>query len=105
MATNNRGIVYFKIPTGNQTRAQILAKISVIDQIIDELLTTALTQVTDGGVAEYEIDTGQTKQSVKYRSTSEIDGAIMRYEKIRQYLQNKLIDRKFRLTDSKNIQR
>ena len=64
MAVNNSGIKFFKIPTGSQTTAQIQAKIAAIDAIIDELLITALAQVTDGGVAEYEIDKG-----VEYRLT------------------------------------
>ena len=104
MATNNNGIVFFKIPSGNQTTAQINAKIAVIDQIIDELLTTAITQVTDGGIAEYEIDTGQSKQTVKYRSTAEIQTALMKYESLRQYLVNKCQPRMVRSMDSRNIQ-
>lgn len=103
MQTNN--IQKFKINTQQQTAAQITAKIAQIDAILSSLYNTALVSVGNGDVAEYEIDTGQTKQKVKYTSASSVTNAISEYEKIRDMLRAKLSPRQVRLMDSKNFMR
>lgn len=105
MGATNDGVIFFKLSTGAQTSAEIKATIASIDAIIASLLTTALATVTDGGVAEYEIDTGQTKQSVKYRSMAEINKSLKDYRMLRKMYQSDLLPRSFRLMDYKNIQR
>lgn len=105
MGATNDGVIFFKLSTGAQTPAEINATIASIDAIIASLLTTALSTVTDGGVAEYEIDTGQTKQSVKYRSMAEINKSLKDYRMLRKMYQSDLLPRSFRLMDYKNIQR
>ena len=100
-AHNN--IQKFKIGTGQKTRQQICDRIAEIDLILDELYKVALVSVANGDVAEYEIDTGQTKQKVKYTTTSSVRNSIEGDEKIRLMLQNQLAPRKVRLMDSKNF--
>ena len=95
----------YKIYTAQQTPDQICAKIEQIDAIIASLYNTALVSVGNGDVAEYEIDTGQTKQKVKYTSTSSVTNAIKNYETIRDMLRAKLSPRVVRRMDSKNFVR
>ena len=97
------GILFFKTDTCNLTVAEIKARIAQIDAITDELYNTALVIVTGGQIAEYELDTGQSKQKVVYRSQSEIYNAIDFYDKFRGRLQAKLTPGVVRLMDSKNI--
>ena len=98
-------ILKYKINSAQQTRAQICAKIAQLDLIIESLYNTALVSVDDGNISEYEIDTGQTKQKVKYTSTASVINSIEKYERMRQLLQNKLTSRTFRLMDSRNFKR
>lgn len=98
-------ILVFKIDSAQQTPAQVRAKIAQIDAIIESLYTTALTSVQQGSIAEYELDTGQTRQKVKYTTMESVTKSIENYEKIRQMLQNKLTSRTFRLVDSQNFRR
>lgn len=95
----------YKIYTAQQTTAQICAKIEQIDAIISSLYSTALVSVGNGDIAEYEIDTGQTKQKVKYTSTSSVTNAIKNYELIRDMLRAKLSPRVVRRMDAKNFVR
>jgi len=100
----NNGILFFQQGTANLTHDQIIARIAQVDAITDELLNTALLLVTDGQIAEYDLDTGQSKQKVVYRSTSDVYMALDFYDKLRGRLQSKLVPRATRLMDYKNIQ-
>lgn len=97
------GIFTCKINTGARTREEILELIANIDSVITMLMTTALTSVGNGSVMEYDVDTGQTTQRVKYSTMSQVTDAIANYEKIRQRYQNKLTPRITRLMDTKNF--
>lgn len=99
------GILKFKKATGQQTEAQICAKIDKIDIIIDAFYDSALISGGNASVSEIEIDTGQTKQKVKYSGVSSVPLAIERYETLRQKLLNKLSPRMIRLMDAKNMRR
>lgn len=99
----NNEILYFKIETGARTREQILARIAQLDLIIDSLQTQALTSINDGNVVEYEIDTGQSKQKVKYSDTTTVMNAIAKYEAMRTYYENKLTPRQLRAIPGKNM--
>ena len=78
-------------------------KIAKIDELIDFLLASALPSVQQGNYAEYEIDTGQTKQKVKYTDPSEVVNTIGLYRKLRKQYENDIIPRKVGLVDSKSI--
>jgi hypothetical protein len=80
-------------------------RIAKIDTLIDSLLDVALTCITQGNIAEYEIDTGQTRNRVKYNSQAQIMASIDAYDKIRHKYINKLTPRKVRLVDSQNFRR
>ncbi len=97
------GIFTCKINVGARTRTEILELISNVDSLISLLMTTAITSVTNGSIMEYEVDTGQTTQKVKYSTMKEVTDAIEHYEKIRQMYQNKLTPRVKRCMDSKNF--
>lgn len=87
------------------SKTTLEARIQKIDTLIDSLLDVALTCITQGNIAEYEIDTGQTRNRVKYNSQAQIMASIDMYNKIRQQYINKLTPRKVRLVDSKNFRR
>lgn len=99
------GILTFKINTGSRTRQELLDRIAEVDAVIDALYTTAITSVTNGHIMEYDVDTGQNRQRVKYSSVSQVTTAIKDYEKIRQMYVNRLTPNIVRLSDSKNFLR
>lgn len=74
---------------------------AVIDVLEDQLIKSAL----NSSVSEYSLDDGQTKISTVYRSTEEVEKAIMSMIRLKNYYENKLNGRMVRLVDSKNIRR
>lgn len=104
MAYNN-DILYFKIDTGARTRTEILALIASLDALIDAMMTQALLSVNDGNVVEYELDTGQSKQKVKYSDANQVMNAVRKYEALRTYYQNKITPRQLRAIPGKNMNR
>lgn len=99
----SENIHYFKINTGAQSREQVLALIAQIDAIVDALLNQALTSVTGGNIVEYEIDTGQSKNRVRYSDTGQIINAVNEYKTLRVYYENKITPRQVRAIPSKNM--
>lgn len=97
-------ILYFKLKAPSSSDS-VKAKIVKIDAIIDALLITAMTSVTNGHIVEYEMDNGQTRTNVTYSKTSEITNAIQTYENLRVYYDNKLKNRNVRLVDQSNFRR
>lgn len=87
MATN---ILICKLPVNYRSDASLIAKIAEIDALIDELLNSAMKSVQTGNLAEYELDTGQTKTRIKYSTVSSVTQSIEDYERIRQMYVNKL---------------
>lgn len=92
---------YFKIADGGQTQEEIDAIIASLDAIIQELLKTALRGVTQADIAEYDIETGQTVQRVKYSSQETLLKSIEGYKRLRQLYANRTLNRKIKLVDSK----
>ena len=97
-------VKYFKLKTFNSSDS-VRAKITKIDAIIDQLLTTAMTSVTNGHIAEYEMDNGQTRTNVTYSKTSEVTSAIQSYEKLKSFYESKLRNRVVTLVDQSNFRR
>lgn len=87
----------------------IKAKITALDNIINTLLTTALTAVGKGDIQEYSLDDGQTKIKTMYRSADEIWKSIAGFEKLKKYYETQYdaskYGRRTRLVDSKNFNR
>jgi tetrahydromethanopterin S-methyltransferase subunit B len=97
------GIFTFKLGTGRRTKQQIEDRIDEVDSILDALINTAMTSVSNGSIIEYDIDTGQTTQRVKYSTMKDVIEAIKGYEFLRQTYVNKLTPRVKRAIDSKNF--
>ncbi len=75
-------------------------KIDRINAIITALEDTALKAAGKGYIDEYELDDGQTKIRVSYRSPSAIYTAINNYEKLKQMYVNRCIGRVIVLRDA-----
>lgn len=103
--TNNNEILYFKVNTGARTRSEILTLIASLDALIDAMMTQALLSVNDGNVVEYELDTGQSRQKVKYSDSQQVMSAVKKYEQLRTYYQNKINPRQLRAIPGKNMNR
>jgi hypothetical protein len=78
-------------------------KIQKIEEIITELFTNALTNINEGNIMEYDLDTGQTRTRVKYNSQDSVLGAIRKYEDLKQLYINQMLPRQIRLVDEKNF--
>lgn len=101
------GVLYCKLPVNLRSDDSIRAKINEIDALIDELFNTAMRAVSGGDVAEYELDTGQTKVKKKFTTAQSVMIAISEYEKLRQMYVNKLnrTTGVFTLRDATNFRR
>ena len=97
------GYIFCKIDNNAETPEEIKAQIAIIDAIIAELLNTALKSVQTGNIAEYELDTGQSKQRVKYTSVGSVMKAVRGWKELRKYFANDLLPRNVRLMDVKNF--
>ena len=97
------GIYKTKLDTCKQSREQIVAKIQRIDQNLDNLYTASENLALNGDVEEVEIDTGQSKQKVKYRDPESLAKTISRYENIRDNLRSRLSSSVTQLMDAKNF--
>lgn len=96
-------VLVIKIDGNFESCDSIKAKITKLDNIIDSLYTTALTSVQSGNIAEYQIDTGQTTNKVRYTDINQVVKTIEGYEKMRTMYVNKLVGRGAILMDSSNF--
>ena len=66
-----------------------------------------MRSVMKGEIAEYELDTGQTRVRKKYNSPAMVSNEIEKYERIRQFYVNKLNKStgSYRLMDERNFKR
>lgn len=101
------GVIYCKIQVDTRSAASLQAKIAEIDALINELFTTAMRAVTNGEVAEYELDTGQTKVKKKFTTAGSVAKMIADYENLRTLYENKLNKTTgvFSLRDKTNFRR
>lgn len=91
----------YKIDFALDICANATDKITKIDTLIDSLFTVATDVVLKGGIAEYEINTGQTIQKVKYRSVKEITDAIDGFRLLRKRYENDVVPRVVKFVDGK----
>ena len=94
---------YFKLDDGSLSATDLQTIIAQLDAIIAELMTTALRAVIKGDVAEYDIETGQTIQRVKYSNQETLMKSILGYKKLRQLYANECIPSKVKLVPSRNF--
>ena len=83
-----RKVTYQKISFDLGTCQNAQDYLVLIDEIINSLFATALVNVQNGQYVEYEIDTGQTKQKVKYNTPKEVTEAIEYYRRLRKNYEN-----------------
>lgn len=81
----------------------IADRIQRIDTIIDALLTNALVAAGKDRIEEWSLNDGQTIIREKYRSSVDIQKAIMAFEQIKQVYVNRCNGRMTRLKDGKSI--
>lgn len=102
-----KNVLYYNIKIDRRSPAQIQALIAQLDTIIDELFTKALASVGTGNIAEYELDTGQTKTKIRYTSTKSVTESIQSFEALREtylsILENKCFGRVTQLVDQRNF--
>lgn len=78
-------------------------RIIKIDALIDQLLETAMVSIAAGNIAEYDLDTGQTKTRMKYTTTASVIDTINKYEALKQVYVSRVQGRVFRLMDESNF--
>lgn len=90
-------IQYYNVDFNLNSCTKAVDKIALIDTLLDSLYTKAIAAVTNGDIAEYSLDTGQTVVKTKYRSMEELEKAISGYERLRKMLQADALPRKIKL--------
>jgi len=85
-----RNIFTVKINPDYRSDRELRDLINNIDLLINSLNTEAIKNIGNTGVAEYELDTGQTRIKKKFTTTSSIIAAVKEYETLRQFYVNKL---------------
>lgn len=100
-------ILVYKIDGSDRSDANLRARIAEIDAIVNELFTTAMRSVMKGEIAEYELDTGQTRVRKKYNSPAMVRSEIKEWEATRQMYVNILNKStgSYRLMDERNFKR
>lgn len=90
IGSTGKNVFYYSERIDTRKPSDIVRVIGQIDAILDELFNTAMKTVMQGAVAEYELDTGQTKTRVRYTTVKSITDAIDAYEKLRSLYVSKL---------------
>lgn len=100
-------IIYTNIPAILESCATLEARIAMLDSILTGMETALLKATTTGHFEEYKLDTGQTKNEVRYRSINELQLAYASLLKIQQMLYTRLNanrqGRVIRMVDGKNF--
>lgn len=107
MIDENTQVIYFKneVVADFRKASDIKARIVQIENLITHMFTVALKSIDSSNIAEYSIDTGQTKNSVEYRDPEIVLKQIKVLEFLKQYYINKLLPRRMRLVDQSNFRR
>lgn len=83
-----------------QTQEQ---RIAALDAVIDKLILTATKAAESGHIDEYWFDDGHVKIRNKYRNVSQVEQAIMAFQRLRDLYANRKNGRMVRLMDSSNF--
>lgn len=81
----------------------IRARITAIDNVIAALITQSVTAAEGDDIQEYWLNDGQTQIKTIYRGASNIQRAILGFERLKNYYEQKLTGRVTVLMDSKNF--
>jgi hypothetical protein len=100
-------VIYYNIPAILEAAGTLEARVAMIDTILTGMETAMLTATTTGQFEEYKLDTGQTKNEVRYRSIGELQKAYEGLLKIQQMLLTRINasrqGRVIRMVDGKNF--
>lgn len=86
---------YMTIPQYVECKSKIIGKIATYDLLIESMEKSLLDTLVNGngesvgGIAEYELDDGQMKCRTRYRSITDMRGALKGLISMRQYYINK----------------
>lgn len=86
-----------------QSFTDLAGKINAIDAIIDALINQGIATAGNQGIAEYQLNDGQTIIKQIYRDSASLSRAIADYERIKQIYVNRMNGRVFRAIDGKNF--
>lgn len=104
-----KNVLYYNTKLDLRTPNDLRQIIAQFDSIINELLTVAPTLIANVGIAEYDLDTGQTKTRVRYNSMQQLTSSIKSFEDLREFYQNKLenlcVGRVTQFVDQSNFRR
>lgn len=102
-----KNTLYYNTKIDFRSISDLRALIAQLDEVINELHTNALSTVAGGNIAEYELDTGQTKTRIKYNTVASVISSIEAYENLRQMyinmIENKTFGRVTQLVDQSNF--
>lgn len=79
------------------------ARVVAIEAIIDALMTTALNAAGNDDLTEYYLDSGQTKVTVKYRSSDQVLKAIQGFETLKNIYISRINGRQIRQIPEQNF--
>lgn len=100
-------VVYSSIPAILEAQSTTQGRIDVLNTILDGMETAILKATTTGQFEEYSLDTGQTKNSVRYRNITELQMAYQALLKTQDMLyariNNNRIGRVIRLVPNQNF--
>lgn len=104
-----KNVLYYNTKLDLRTPNDLRQIIAQFDSIINELLTVAPTLIANVGIAEYDLDTGQTKTRVRYNSMQQLTSSVKAFEDLREFYLNKLenlcVGRVTQFVDQSNFRR
>lgn len=100
-------VVYTSIPAILESQTTIEGRIETLNTILSGMETALLKASSTGQFQEYSLDTGQTKNTIVYRSISELTKAYNDLLKVQQMLyarlNNNRVGRVVRLVPNQNF--
>ena len=100
-------VVYYNIPAYLESCTTLTGRIAALDAILNGMEIAMLKATSTGTFEEYKLDTGQTKNEVRYRSVEELNLAYTKLLDTQQMLYARLNanrqGRTIRLVDGRNF--
>jgi len=100
-------VIYTNIPAILEACGTLEARVAMLDTILSGMETAMLKATSTGQFEEYKVDTGQTKNEVRYRSIGELSEAYKNLLKIQEMLYTRINARRqgriMRMVDGKNF--
>lgn len=96
-------VVYYSEKNYLASITDLALKITKIEAMIQVLMDGGLDASANNNVAEYWLDSGQTKIKTVYRGAESIMATVKMLEAMKVYYSNKINGNVFRLIDSRNL--